>query len=59
MQMLSASERLAEAKKAKAALAELEKYYPNDPRTFVAWGTVFAHEKKYDEARERYLRPSY
>ena len=45
-----------DGRKAKAALAELEKYYPNDPRTFVAGGTVFAHEKKYDEARERYLR---
>lgn len=40
----------------KAALAELEKYYPNDPRTFVARGTSFAHEKNYDEARKSYLR---
>lgn len=40
----------------KAALAELEKFYPNDPRTFVARGTSLAHEKNYDEARKSYLR---
>lgn len=40
---------------AKSAVAELEEFYPQDPRTFVASGTVWAHEKKYDEARKAYL----
>ncbi|MCX6972048.1 MAG: tetratricopeptide repeat protein [Verrucomicrobia bacterium] len=41
---------------AKVAVSELEEFYPKDPRTFVASGTVWAHEKKYDEARKSYLR---
>lgn len=41
---------------AKRAASELEEFYPKDPRTFVASGTVWAHERKYDEARKAYLR---
>jgi Tfp pilus assembly protein PilF len=40
---------------ARAAVEELEEFYPKDPRTFVASGTVWAHEKKYGEARKSYL----
>lgn len=40
---------------AKAAAEELEEFYPQDSRTFIASGTVWAHEKKYDEARKAYL----
>lgn len=38
-----------------SSVAALEKYYPDDPRTFVAKGTVFAHQKGYDEARNSYI----
>jgi hypothetical protein len=41
---------------AKAAAAELEEFYPKDPRTFVASGTVWAQEKDYGGARKSYLR---
>ena len=40
---------------AETAVAELEKNYPNEVRTFVARGTVFAQQKNYDEARKSYL----
>jgi len=40
---------------AHAAAAGLQKFYPMDPRTFVACGTVSAHEKNYDEARKSFL----
>lgn len=40
---------------AKAAVSELEEFYPEDPRTFIASGTLAAQEKKYDEARKSYL----
>ena len=38
-----------------SSVAALEKYYPDDPRTFVAKGTVFAHQKDYVEARNSYI----
>ena len=41
---------------AQAPLSDLEKYYPQDPRTFVAGGTIFAHEKNYDAARKYYVQ---
>lgn len=40
---------------AHAAAADLKKFYPTDPRTFVASGTVYAQEQNYDEARKAYL----
>gem|GEM_PF-2453722 len=40
---------------AQSAARRLEELYPDDPRTFVAKGTVFAHEKNYGEARKSYL----
>ena len=40
---------------AHSAVKGLEEFYPKDPRTFVARGTVYAHEKNYDEARNAYL----
>ena len=40
---------------AETAVAELEKFYPNEPRTFVARGTILAQQKNYDEARKSYL----
>ena len=40
---------------AMSGVAELEKDYPKDPRTYVAKGTVSAHQKDYAEARKSYL----
>ncbi len=44
-----------DARSAYSAAAGLEDLYPKDPRTYVARGTIFATEKKYDEARKSYL----
>jgi tetratricopeptide (TPR) repeat protein len=41
---------------AEAAAAGLREFYPTDPMTFVACGTVSAHEKNYDEARKSFRR---
>jgi len=38
-----------------SVVAELEKDYPKDARTYVTKGTVFAHQKDYGEARKSYL----
>ena len=38
-----------------SVVAELEKDYPKDARTYVTKGTFFAHQKDYGEARKSYL----
>ena len=55
IQQIQADLRGHDSKTALSTAAELERNYPNDPRTFVAKGTVFAHQKDYDVARKSYL----
>ena len=55
IQQIQADLRGHDPKAALSTAAELEKNFPDDPRTFVAKGTVFAHQKNYDVARKSYL----
>ena len=54
VQQIQSALRAKDSRSAHSATEGLETNYPNDPRTFVARGTVFAQEKNYDEARKSY-----
>ena len=54
VQQIQSALRAKDSRSAHSAMEVLETFYPKDPRTFVARGTVFAQEKNYDEARKSY-----
>jgi len=54
VQQIQSALRTKDSRSTHSAMEGLETFYPNDPRTFVARGTVFAQEKNYDEARKSY-----
>jgi len=55
LQQIQAALGTPDRRAAETAVAELEKFYPNEAGTFVARGTVFAQQKNHDEARKSYL----
>jgi tetratricopeptide (TPR) repeat protein len=54
VQQIQSALRAKDSRSSHSAMEGLETFYPNDPRTFVARGTVFAQEKNFDEARKSY-----